>query len=97
MHVNNSAFTYQENGAPVLLDTLTANYSVDGHDYRSNFDWILERGYDWVITDTADDWHARLKKQGKRNIRYMIADGEKEVEGKLASTWYRRHTRDFGF
>lgn len=55
----------------------------------------MESGYNWVITDTADEWHARLGKEGKRNIRYLLKDGERPANETLASGWYRRHARDF--
>jgi len=34
----------------------------------------MQQGFEWVITDTADEWHSRLEKQELRNIEYMIAD-----------------------
>lgn len=92
--VNNSVYTYQENRPPVIQDTLVGNSSVDGHDYRSDFDWILRQGFDWVITDTADDWHGRLQAQGKRNLTYFLAEGNSLVDETLAGGWYRRHARD---
>ncbi|KIX08191.1 uncharacterized protein Z518_02847 [Rhinocladiella mackenziei CBS 650.93] len=101
--VNNSVFVFRENRAPVLLDSIVGNMSTDGHDYRSNFDWILKTGFDWVITDTPDEWDVRLRGQGKRNIKHMLADGQKEADQALVSSWYknkkrnsdRRHARDF--
>ncbi|KAK1225990.1 hypothetical protein PQX77_000677 [Marasmius sp. AFHP31] len=87
---NNSVYVFQEDSTPVLLDSLVGNFSVDGHDYRTDFNWIVEQGYKWIITDTADEWDARLKKQGRRNISYMIADGEKPVDEELSRGWYRR-------
>lgn len=94
LHLNNSAFVFQDGKAPRLLDSLVGNASTDGHDYRSDFNWIMQQEYNWIITDTADDWHERLKAQGKRNLSWMIADGQQEVDG-AAKGWYRRrHARD---
>lgn len=79
VHRNNSGYTFQNNRAPVLYDSiLPAGASVDGHDYRVDFNWIIEQGLDWIITDTANLWAQRLEKQGRRNITWMLADG-KEV------------------
>ncbi|KAK3674327.1 hypothetical protein LTR78_005796 [Recurvomyces mirabilis] len=94
LRVNNSDYGFQENHVPVLLDSLVGNSSSDGHDYRSDFDWIVEQGYEWIITDTADEWHERLAKQGFRNTSRMVADGREVVDGKKEG-WYRRHVRDF--
>ncbi|OQE17438.1 hypothetical protein PENFLA_c024G04869 [Penicillium flavigenum] len=95
IRVNNSAFSYSEDKAPQLIDSKVGNYSVDGHDYRSDFAWIVDSGYNWVITDTADDWQARLAEQGKRNINHFLADGKESANPTLSSGWYRRHVRDF--
>ncbi|KAK3114702.1 hypothetical protein LTR53_006713 [Teratosphaeriaceae sp. CCFEE 6253] len=95
LRVNNSDFTFSEGSAPMLLDAQVGNKSSDGHDYRSDFHWIIEQGYDWIITDTADDWRARLDAQGLRNISRMIADGDRVVDGEIAMGWYKRHARDF--
>ena len=94
LHVNNSVFTFQDNKAPVLIDSLVGNGSVDGHDYRSDFAWILQQEYNWVITDTADDWHERLHAEGKRNLTWMIADGQQVVDGASKGWYRRRHARD---
>jgi hypothetical protein len=95
LRVNNTVYIFQEDKAPVLLDSIVGNKSVDGHDYRSNFAWILESGFDWVITDTPDEWDRRLREQGKRNIEYLLADGRNTADQSLASGWYkRRHARD---
>ncbi|KAL6240922.1 hypothetical protein RBB50_012181 [Rhinocladiella similis] len=95
LQVNGSVYVYQDNKAPKLLDSLVGNSSVDGHDHRSDFSWILSTGFDWIITDTPDEWDSRLQSQGRRNIKYMIADGKEEPDQKLASGWYRRrHARD---
>jgi hypothetical protein len=94
LHFNNSAYVFQENKAPLLLDSLVGNASTDGHDYRSDFNWIVQQDYNWVITDTPDEWHERLQHQGKRNLSWMIADGQEAVDG-AAKGWYRRrHARD---
>lgn len=93
--MNNSDFVFQDSKAPVLLDSLVGNASTDGHDYRSDFAWILEQKYNWIITDTADEWHARLESEGKRNLSWIVADGQPAVDG-AAMGWYRRrHARDF--
>ena len=57
--------------------------SVDEHDYRSDFNWILENGFDWVITDTADDSDVRLRAEGRRNIKYLLQDGKEEADQAL--------------
>ncbi|EME50001.1 hypothetical protein DOTSEDRAFT_118724 [Dothistroma septosporum NZE10] len=88
--VHDSVFVYQENSAPVPLDALVGNASTNGHDYRSDFNWILTQGYDWVITDTPDEWNARLEKQGKRNIACMLQDGAQPARQPWAGEWYRR-------
>jgi hypothetical protein len=96
LHLNNSVFVFQDKKAPVLLDNLVGNASTDGHDYRSDFNWIVVQGYNWVITDTADEWHVRLHDQGKRNLTHMLADGQEVVDGTVKG-WYRRsHARDLG-
>ncbi|KAK2046459.1 hypothetical protein LZ31DRAFT_613994 [Colletotrichum somersetense] len=89
---NNSAYTFKENIAPVLLDSIVGNQSLDGHDHRSDFAWIMKQGFQWVITDTADVWDALLRAEGRRNISYMLAG--KEVDG-VSKGWYRRHTQSF--
>lgn len=89
IHANNSVYTFQDNELPALLDDQVEDYSVDGHDYRSDFNWLMEQGFNWIITDTPDVWNVRLKEQGKRNIQYMIADGEAAVEGREKG-WYKR-------
>lgn len=92
-HRNDSVYTFQDNKAPRLLDSLLgANVSVDGHDYRSDFNWIIEQGYDWIITDTPDLWAQRLEKQGKRNISHMLADGKEPANPKLEAGWYKRRS-----
>ncbi|KAK1993241.1 PLC-like phosphodiesterase [Colletotrichum falcatum] len=89
---NNSAYKFQNNMAPLLLDSIVGNKSMDGHDHRSDFDWIMKQGFRWVIADTADFWDAQLRAEGRRNISCMLAG--KEVDG-VSNGWYRRHTRDF--
>lgn len=80
----------------MTLDSVTSKEdSPDGHDYRSDLAWIFDNGYNWIIADTGDDIAAKLKAEGKRNIGYMIADGEQVVDEQLARGWYRRHARDF--
>lgn len=80
--------------APVLLDSVVGNKSLDGHDYRSDFKWLLEQGFQWVITDAADVWDAKLRAQGKRNTHHLLAEGAAQVDG-VANGWYRRHVRQF--
>lgn len=92
IRVNNTVYVFEENAAPRLLDDVDAPYTVDGHDYRSDFDWILRQGYNWVITDTADVWASELSKQGKRNVEYFMSD----AVGGSKNGWYRKHTKDFG-
>lgn len=89
LRVNNSVFVFQDRKAPVLLDSLVGNASLDGHDYRSDFDWIVQQKYNWIIADTADEWHYRLESQGKRNLTWMLAEGQEAVDG-AAKGWYRR-------
>ena len=55
----------------------------------------MDSGYNWVITDTADEWHSRLENEGKRNIKHLLAEGQKPANETLAGGWYRRHMRDF--
>ncbi|KAF4552540.1 Hypothetical protein D9617_9g023280 [Elsinoe fawcettii] len=88
--VNNSVFVYEENKTPQVLDWLTGDVSVDGHDYRQDFDWLMKQKYNWVITDNADLWSDSLAKQGKRNISHMIEDGEATIRDGLQEGWYRR-------
>jgi hypothetical protein len=96
LHVQNSVYIFRDSKAPVLLDSLIDSKSADKHNYRTDFNWIVEQGFNWVITDTADLWHMRLQRQGKRNLSHMIADGKEVVEG-AAQIWFpRRHARDFG-
>lgn len=90
-HRNNSVYTFQDDLAPTLIDDyLAEGVSVDGHDHRSDFNWIVEQGYDWVITDTPDLWAKRLEEQGKRNITWMLADGKQVANETLAGGWYKR-------
>lgn len=96
IRTNNSAYSYSDGKAPQLIDSKVGKHSVDGHDWRSDFAWIVEAGYNWVITDTADEWHARLGSEGKRNIRNLLKDGARPANETLAVGWYRRHMRDFG-
>lgn len=85
-------FVFQENKAPALLDSLVGNKSLDGHDYRSDFDWIVKQGFQWVITDIADVWDAELRAQGKRNTSYLLNGSEND----RTNGWYRRrHAREF--
>ncbi|KAK1856314.1 glycerophosphoryl diester phosphodiesterase [Colletotrichum chrysophilum] len=92
IHTNNSVFVFQENKAPALLDSLVGIKSLDGHDYRSDFDWIFKQGFQWVITDIADVWDAELRAQGKRNTSYLLNGSEND----RANGWYRRrHTHEF--
>lgn len=72
--MNNSVYIFQQDEAPKLLDTLAGGVSFDGHDYRSDFSWILQQGYNWIITDTAEQWHERLQVEGKRNLNHLIAN-----------------------
>ena len=72
MHVNGSVYIFWQDAPPKLLDSL-ASTSIDGHDYRSDFGWILRQGYSWIIAETADQWHQRLQREGKRNLSRMIA------------------------
>jgi hypothetical protein len=96
LHVHNSVYIFRDSRAPVLLDSLIDSKSAEKHNHRTDFNWIVEQGFDWVITDTADLWHQRLQRQGKRNLRHMIADGQEVVEG-AAKIWYQRgHARDLG-
>lgn len=71
----------------MLRDSQTGNETLDGHDYRSDFAWILERGFTWVITDTPDVWHERLSGEGKRNVSRLLAEGQ-AVDTSLAKGWY---------
>ncbi|KDN70957.1 hypothetical protein CSUB01_09405 [Colletotrichum sublineola] len=82
---NNSAYKFQNSMAPALLDSIVGNKSSDGHDHRSDFDWIMKQGFQWVITDTADFWDAQLRAEGRRNISYILAG--KEVDG-VSNGWY---------
>jgi len=93
IRTNNSVYVFQENQEPALLDLLVGNKSVDGHDWRSNFSWIMEQGFDWVITDTPDFWATELESQGKRNMGRLLKEGATWRDGR-ANQWYRRHARD---
>ena len=94
LHVSGSVYIFQQDKAPKLLDSLAASVSADGHDYRSDFSWILQQAYNWIITDTADQWHQRLQREGKRNISRMIEDGQREVDGVAKHGRPRKHARD---
>ena len=94
-HRNNSVYTFQDNKAPRLMDSLLGEgFSVDGHEYRSDFNWIMEQGYNWIITDTPDLWAKRLERQGQRNITWMLADGIGAANKILAGGWYKRGDKD---
>lgn len=92
--MNGSVYIFGQDKAPFLLDTYASTVSADGHDYRSDFSWILQQGYKWIITDTADQWHKRLQREGKRNLSRMIADGHREVDGVAKHGRQRRRARD---
>ncbi|PNS20956.1 hypothetical protein CAC42_2887 [Sphaceloma murrayae] len=87
---NNSVFVFEENSKPQLLDWLTGELSFDGHDYRQDFNWLMEQGYNWVIADNADSWSESLSKQGKRNVSWMIMDGKKAIPDGVGRGWYQR-------
>lgn len=55
----------------------------------------MEEGYNWVITETVDIWDVLLRKQGKRNIQHMIADGQAVADQGRSNGWYKRHAKDF--
>ncbi|EMC98749.1 hypothetical protein BAUCODRAFT_31026 [Baudoinia panamericana UAMH 10762] len=93
LHPGNTVYTYKENKAPMTLDAQAGAGSSDGHDYRSDFNWLIETGFDWIICDTPDLWHARLEQEGKRNIRHMIADGQVPKMGRKMG-WYKRWAAD---
>jgi len=92
--VNGSVYIFQQDKAPKLLDTLADVASIDGHDYRSDFSWILQQGYNWIITDTADQWHVRLQLEGKRNLSRLIADGREELGGVANRVRLRNHAQN---
>lgn len=94
LHVNGSVYIFQQDKAPKLLDTLVGNASADGHDYRSDFSWILQQGYNWIITDTADQWHERLELEGKRNLSRLIADGHRRMDGVAKQGRPRNHAQN---
>jgi hypothetical protein len=86
---NNSAYSFQENSVPKLLDVLVGNKSADGRDHRSDFDWLLRQGFNWIITDNADLWHTDLEEQGKRNMLDLLQDGKTWKDGRK-NGWYKR-------
>lgn len=95
IRTNNSVFTFSDNRAPRLLDSnLSPEESADGHDYRSDLGWIFEQDYNWIIADTPDVIAAQLASQGKRNLQYLVADGEEVVQGNNATGYYRRSERN---
>lgn len=84
--VNSSVWSFSENELP--------NLNVG--DARSNFTWIVEKGYDWLIADTADEWDVRLAEQGFRNLSRLVQDGRNVIENGREKGWYRkRHVKDF--
>ncbi|KAH4963655.1 hypothetical protein HBH77_087190 [Parastagonospora nodorum] len=86
---NNSAYAFQDSSMPKLLDVLVGNKSADGRDHRSDFDWLLRQGFNWIITDNADLWHTDLEKQGKRNMLDLLQDGKTWKDGRK-NGWYKR-------
>jgi hypothetical protein len=92
IRTNNSVWGFQDNAKPVLLDSIVGNKSVDGHDYRSDFDWIIRQGFNWVITDVADLWATELELKGKRNMKKLLKDGAEWNDGKK-NGWYKKHRR----
>lgn len=94
IRTNNSAYTYQYDEAPRLFDDTVGDKSVDGHDYRSDFHWLVSR-FDWVIADAPDYLASLLEKDGKRNLGYLLADGEDAKDGTLNGWYRRRHAREF--
>lgn len=92
IRMSNSVYTFSEGSPPSLLQA--GLNSPDGHDYRSDFGWIITSGYNWIIADTSDVLAAQLEKQGKRNVSRLLADGATLKEGSQ-NRWYRRHIRDF--
>ena len=94
-HQNNSRYVFQVNKTPALLDNILGKgFLVDGHDYRSGFNWITEHGYNWVITDTSDLWANRLERQGRRNVTYLLADGKEVANKILARGWHKRDRKN---
>ena len=94
IRVNNTVYVFQDDRAPVLLDSLVGEDSHDGHDYRSDLHWIFSQDYNWVIADAPDILAALLEQEGKRNITYMLEDGRSAKDG-TSNGWYRRHVRGF--
>lgn len=94
IRTNNSVYNYKYDKAPRLLDEGVGDLSVDGHDHRSDFNWIITTGYNWVIADATDHMASLLEKDGKRNISHLLADG-KEAKNRKENGWYRRHVREF--
>lgn len=86
--VNNTVYIFHDGEAPSTQDSRQGNETIDGHDYRTDFAWILEQGYNWVIADTPDLWHQRLEVQGRRNLTHIIADGQEAVQPDLARGYY---------
>jgi hypothetical protein len=47
-----------------------------------------------MITDTADLWHQRLQREGRRNLSRMIADGQREVNDVAKHGRVRKQVKD---
>ncbi|KAL2110370.1 hypothetical protein VUR80DRAFT_1254 [Thermomyces stellatus] len=77
-----------------LLDDICVNNSV--YIFRDDRGPIIfdTLGYNWVIADTPDILATLLEKEERRNVSYMLADGESAKDG-TSFGWYRRHARDF--
>jgi hypothetical protein len=88
-YIGQSIWGFQKKAKLVLLDSIVGNKSVDGHDYRSDFDWILRQGFDWVITDIAVLWALEVERQGKRNLKKLLKHGAMWREG-WKNGWYKR-------
>ncbi|ETN42698.1 uncharacterized protein HMPREF1541_01856 [Cyphellophora europaea CBS 101466] len=99
IRTNNSAFSYQDGRAPRLYDAMVSeDESPDGHDYRTDFGWIIGNAFDWVIADATDELAAMLAMDGKRNVQHLLAKGEAAADEQLALGWYkkaRRRAREF--
>lgn len=54
----------------------------------------MDEGNHWIIADGSDVIAAQFEKEGKRNVKHMLAGCSSYKDG-TRNGWYRRHVRDF--
>lgn len=52
LSINNTHYVYQDDAAPRTYDSLVkaANTTLDGHDHRVDWAFLLKQGHKWIIS-----------------------------------------------